>query len=245
MHRHDLDAIAALADGTLEDEAAARALIETCQECRAEYESQRAVLDALSSVEAAVMTETEKAALHRDLWTALRSGQAPQPSKSWWYRLPYAAAGLFVVIGVAAVISQTVSSDGTETPTGVTARVDTGFADTEAADERQAEPAGGAEGATTFAAAAAPEDTFDFSAIADQVRTKTGALLYSNGAEDETTAVSDEMNDCVLQAGLDDQQIAEIIDPFLLTVPADADIGPDTPITFVQADTCTVVHVEE
>ncbi len=244
MHRHDLDAIAALADGTLQDETAARALIESCQECRAEYESQRAVLTALSSVEAAVMTETEKAALHRDLWTALPSGQVPQPSKSWWYRLSYATAGLFVVIGVAAVISQTGASDNAETLTGITVGLDAADADAEAVDERQAESVGGAATEQTYAAAA-PDQPLDYTAIAELVRTDSDALSYSNFADDETASAPEEMGDCVLQAGLEDERILGAIESFLLTVPVDADIGPDTPITFIQTDTCTVVHVEE
>ena len=107
MHRHDLDTIAALADGSLKDETSARALVESCAECRAEYESHTVVIAALAAVEPATMTDLEKAALHRELWTDLRAEAAPAvKTPPWWYRWSYAAAGVFVVVGLVGVVSQ-------------------------------------------------------------------------------------------------------------------------------------------
>ena len=244
MHRHDLDAIAALADGTLENEAGARALIATCDECHAEYQSQRAVLAALSATGQVAMTETERAALHRDLWTALRSRQARRPAKPWWYRVSYAAASLLVVIGVAAVISQTDSKDAAETFAALSAD--------EAADVMEESTARSAAPAPTSAAAAndsasvaaAPEAAFDFAAIAKSVRSDATTLSqYSR--EDGTTAGSVEMSECVIQAEVEGQRIVTAIENYILLLPDGVEIGPDTPITFVDTTTCTVVHVEE
>ncbi|HSK07280.1 MAG TPA: hypothetical protein VK990_07145, partial [Acidimicrobiia bacterium] len=69
MHEHDLDLIAALADGSLPDEAEARALVEVCDVCRSEYGTQLEVLAWVASTPRVEMTELERAALHRDLWT--------------------------------------------------------------------------------------------------------------------------------------------------------------------------------
>ncbi len=105
MHDHDLDLIAALAEGSLHDETAARALVENCPECREEYAGQRAAIEFLASAPEVSMTELERAGLHRDLWTELRSAPATTKQVPWWYRWSYVAAGLFVVVGLAGVLS--------------------------------------------------------------------------------------------------------------------------------------------
>jgi hypothetical protein len=240
MHRHDLDAIAALAEGTIDDETSVRALVDTCEECRAEYESQRAALAALAAVEPASMTETEKAALHRDVWTQMRTGQAPKPSKSWWYRLSYAAAGLFVVVGVAAVVSQNTADEA-----GLaSAETTEGSNRLDAAGEELQDDATAAS-ATTAAAAEPPGESLQFSMIADQIRSDAESFSYSLFEEEGTARTSDEDVGCIEGAGLDEQQIVGKIDNYILAVPEDIEIGSDTPITFVDTNTCTVAHVEE
>ena len=50
MHSHDLDLIAAFADGSLQDTGEAQSLIESCAHCRAEYDAQRSALAALGAL---------------------------------------------------------------------------------------------------------------------------------------------------------------------------------------------------
>lgn len=242
MHKHDPDTMAALADGTLEDQTGARALIAKCDECRAEYETQRAVLSALSAIEPAAMTETERAAFHRDLWTALRFREAPRPVRPWWYRLSYAAAGLFVVIGVAAIISQTGGDQVAETFAELSAGSDVGAAD-ETVGDLQADTTRAAGTAPTYAAAA-PQAVFDFAASAESVRSDPD-ILSPYSAEDGTIEVYGEESECVDQSGIEGQRIVDAIGNYILVVPDGVEIGPDTPITFIERITCTVFHIEE
>lgn len=109
MRDHDLELIAALAEGRLEDEAEARALIASNEEARAEYEAQKLALDALSGPSPVSMTETERASLRRDTWSELRSGVGTSSQRStspWYYRWVPVAAGMFVLVGLVAVLSQ-------------------------------------------------------------------------------------------------------------------------------------------
>ena len=244
MHRHDLDVIAALAAGTLEDEASARALIAACDECRIEYETQQQILAALAETAPATMTEGERAGLHRDLWTALRPQQAPRTSKAWWYRVSYAAASLLVVIGVASVISQTGVQEATETFTALPADEQVDVENEIAAPRAAPAPTSAAAADSPTYAAAAPQDGLDFAAMAESVRSDTDALSdYSS--ERWMIADSAGTSECVDQAEFEGQRIVAIIENYILAVPAGTELGPDTPITFVDIDTCSVVHVEE
>ncbi len=107
MRDHELELIAALAEGRLEDESEARALIASSAEHLAEYEAQKLAFETLRSTPPAAMTDIERAALHRDVWTELRSpvpvGASGNP---WYYRWMPVAAGMFVVVGLVAVINQ-------------------------------------------------------------------------------------------------------------------------------------------
>ena len=114
MHDHPLDLIAALADGSLSDEAEARALVESCPECREEYRTQTEVIGWLAATPAAEMTDLEKAALHRDLWTELRNQPGKSPATPWWQRLAYVAAGLFVTVGLVSVLNNGALNGGAE-----------------------------------------------------------------------------------------------------------------------------------
>ena len=114
MHDHPLDLIAALADGSLSDEAEARALVESCPECREEYRTQTEVIGWLAATPTAEMTDLEKAALHRDLWTELRSQPGKSPSTPWWQRLAYVAAGLFVTVGLVSVLNNGALNGGAD-----------------------------------------------------------------------------------------------------------------------------------
>jgi hypothetical protein len=259
MHEHDLDLIASLADGSLDEGDEARALVETCEVCRHEYEAQVSVLEALSGLEAARLTDFEKAGLHRDLWTELRS-EAVKDKRvvPWWYRLSYAAAGLFVVVGLVAVLGQSVfnaAGEGDEASTTFS-EVSSGLDGGASAESvtplysPQADESGGAAPTTTAGATAttlgtSPSVTLesaapDFEAMADE--TRQGELPAAD------RAVATAKAECLGAAGLENYEFKGSVErdrTYLVAVPAGVELDSDTPVTFVDADTCEVVHVEK
>ena len=67
------------------------------------------------------------AAIHRNLWTELRATPATTTKSPWWYRVTYAAAGLFVLVGLVAVLGQMQGADNTgETFSEVSSGLDGG-----------------------------------------------------------------------------------------------------------------------
>lgn len=121
MHDHDLDLIAAYADGSLDDPAAqaeAGRLIASCATCAAELRLQQAVKDWLEATPAVALTEAERSRLR----TYVSAQTSPAPAASGrastrrrraplgsapvggalrptnvWMRLSAVAAGLFVL----------------------------------------------------------------------------------------------------------------------------------------------------
>lgn len=67
MREHEIDLIAALVEGRLEDETEARALITSSPEMRQEYQAQKLAYEALAGAGMVRMTESERSALHRDI----------------------------------------------------------------------------------------------------------------------------------------------------------------------------------
>jgi hypothetical protein len=268
MHRHDLNTIAALADGSLKDETQARALVESCDECRVEYESHKVVIAALAAVEPVTMTDLEKAALHRDLWTDLRADAAPAvKTPPWWYRWSYAAAGVFVVVGLVGVVSQLggVSTSDSAAPevfeapddaSGVAGlgTEDDGGADEVGADEAATDEAEVAE--TTIAAAedagngaetlSRSLDAATFSLLVEQARSveptsSEAAATFSNDATARRAA------ECVEEAGLSAQEVVGKVEAstmYLLTVAIGEEFDADTVFTVVDFETCQVLSVE-
>ena len=270
MHRHDLNTIAALADGSLKDETTARALVESCDECRIEYESHRVVIAALAAVEPATMTDLEKAALHRDLWTDLRADAAPAvKTPPWWYRWSYAAAGVFVVVGLVGVVSQLggVSTSDSAAPAALEPHAD-GTDDLAVleADKGEADELGAAE--TTIASAedvASAEDAGTAEDAGDGTETPSRSLdvatfsllveqarsIEPTSSEAAATYSSDETArraaDCVQDAGLSAQEVIGEVDVstmYLLTVAIGEEIDADTVFTVVDFETCKVLSVE-
>lgn len=254
MHRHDLNTIAALADGSLKDEAQARALVESCDECRVEYESHKVVIAALAAVEPVTMTDLEKAALHRDLWTDLRADTAPAvKTPPWWYRWSYAAAGVFVVVGLVGVVSQL---GGVSTSDSAAPEVfaDLGTQDGGGADEAATDEAEAAE--TTIAAVedagggAEPLsrslDAATFSLLVEQARSveptsSEAAATFSNDATARRAA------ECVEEAGLSAQEVVGEVEAstmYLLTVAIGEKFDAGTVFTVVDFETCQVLSVE-
>lgn len=107
MRDQELELIAALVEGRLEDETEARALIKSSPEHRAEYEAQKLAYEALRGAGTASLSEAERSALRRDIWTDLRSGVGTKPVRApWYYRWAPVAAGLVIMVGLVTVLTQ-------------------------------------------------------------------------------------------------------------------------------------------
>lgn len=276
MRDRELELIAALVEGRLEDEAEARALVASGPEFRAEYEAQKTAYEALSGVGSAALTETERAGLRRDLWTELRSGEAAAaPRKTpWYYRWVPALAGMFVVVGLVAVIG---NQGGDDSATEGVAQLS---AETTAADSSDVTDAGGGEFAGDVdsgedeameegsdGGSEAPEDrstspaasTF-YSAEADMVR--SGAL--EDETADSITEPAENLAPCLDAASLAGYQPLTILTSPIQS--GDIDLGDSVPVpsaaspiivavpegadissavvAFVDRGSCEVVHLD-
>ena len=106
MHEHDQEIIMALAEGSLDPEAAqsAGARIAECAECGRDLELQRIALDALGQAPRAYLTATESAhlhdRLHRELGVATPREAAPRASFAWarWTGFAFGAAAVFLAV---------------------------------------------------------------------------------------------------------------------------------------------------
>jgi hypothetical protein len=248
MHDHDLDLIAALADGSLDDETTARARIDTCPECRDEYLRQRASIEFLASAPRVAMTDFERAGLHRDLWTELRSDPPASKRSPWWYRWSYVAAGLFVVVGLAGVLNGqfgqgdqgAVVETFSEIGSGLDATVEDSPTQLYGQPESDGEDSAGGSGAPTTTAAAGDSTVlpYPFAELAATTRDKqaAGELAF------QRSSLPVEIEECLVKLDLDQLEVVEDLDldRRLLALMAE---GEPT-VTFVTVDDCTVVAVE-
>ncbi|MEX1093625.1 MAG: hypothetical protein WEF28_10770 [Acidimicrobiia bacterium] len=247
MHKHDLDLIAEHAAGTLGDESEARARIESCQTCAEEYMAQSSALAALSGIGQERMTEHERAQLHRDLWTELRSPAATAPRANPWWRSRAFGAAAFVVVAVSlvGVMENFGGGDSSENSNGIAAELDSG-ADGSGDARFDEDTAGGEEEGgqalapdVTTAEAEEYENT-PYLLIAREVRqgpkADPGVLTYD-----------EKQSDCLEQSGLDDHHPVsgfETVTDLLVAVPSGADLET-APVAFVDPENCTVVHIED
>lgn len=251
MHEHSLDLIAALADGSLSDEAEARALIETCQECRTEYHAQTEVIALLAGAPAVEMTDLEKATLHRYLWTELRNQPAKRLAMPWWQRLSYIAAGLFVTVGLVGVLNSGVLGGGGEAAATTTAAEAQAFDEApseevpfvaQESDDGESAPEMATEttaAATATTAAAAGEDslTLPFEELADEARASQNDRVVAESADTD-------FEECLTRVGLDDHIVVDVIDfdqTYLLVMRKDPEA--ERVVTFVVFPGCEVVYV--
>jgi hypothetical protein len=245
MHEHDLDLIAALADGSLDDESAARALVESCEVCRREHHDQLAALELLASVPPAAMTDIERASLHRDLWTELRKEPAAKTTSPWWYRGSYVAAALFVVVGLLGVINGGFVLGGADSAATTVAEArDASAGEAPMELYGQQSDDGGAESADTFstttaAGAAATSLPYPFAEMAESTREKhqDGDLAY------QSSSVPENIEECLARLGLEDLDVVEILELDQRYV-ALMDEGESESVTFVAVDECTIAAVE-
>ena len=260
MREHELELIAALVEGRLDDESEARALIDSSSELREEYEAQKLAYEALQESGTASLRDTERAALRRDVWTELRSGSAERTSKTpWYYRWVPAAAGLLVVVGLVSVLGPGSDDSGEEAvnlAADVAETATTAAAGAEAADG-DAAPADGDDTALTESSseeaetdsdrAASPEDADFFAMQARQVREGelTGPQLETFDNEDQTA----DHADCLTRIGLDGHRVVATTssldgETLLVTVPDETDLS-EAPVGFVNPDACELVYLDE
>ncbi len=248
MHDHPLDLIAALADGSLSDEAEARALVESCPECREEYRTQTEVIEWLAAAPAVEMTDLEKAALHRDLWTELRNQPGKSPATPWWQRLAYVAAGLFVTVGLVSVLNNDALNDGAESGATTVAEaldapveeapfVAQGSDDGESAPEMTTETTAAATETTTAAAGGEESFALPFAELAEEARANQADRAVTEGTDRDVEA-------CLTRVALDEHVVVDEIDLdqiYLLVMPEDPEAEPI--VTFVVLPRCEIVYV--
>lgn len=248
MHEHDLDLIAALADGSGSDEATARSLVETCPVCHAEYEAQRGVIAWLADSPTPVMTEMERAGLHRAVRSAIENETPSTAPAPWWQRLGYVAAGLLVVAGLAGVLQNAGvlgGADGVSQSTATTGAAEAeaagGAEGTEAPAEEVPFVAGDAaedfapQGATTTTAAASQPLAFPFAQVADEAR--------ASQIQREEADTSEDDRECLVRAGLDHHVVVREIDEeasYLVAMPEDP--AEDPVVFFVEVPGCRIVY---
>ncbi|MGA7097465.1 MAG: hypothetical protein WB245_07845 [Acidimicrobiia bacterium] len=247
MHKHDPDLIAAFADGSNDNEIQARALIESCAECRAEYENQVRMIAMLRQVPPVTMTDREKAAMRRDLWTELRSDPIEEATAGspWWYRWSYAAAGLVIVVGIAAglgnVIGNSTQTAASFSEIGSGLGSDTGQPRSYVGQES----AGGSDSAvdqpqTTTTAAATAEGPISFDTLAADARLKVERSQLADAPE-----MTDEIESCLTTLGLEGQTLVERVvrdKDYLVTATPDEDPTPS--VVIITVEPCEVVYTD-
>jgi hypothetical protein len=250
MHEHDLDLIAALADGSASeagdgvasDAAEARSLIETCPVCRAEYETQTEVIAWLAAAAKPVMTDLERAGLHRAVRSGLGSETSSAPAAPWWQRLGYVAAGLLLVAGLFGVLQNSGLTGGADTAASITTTTAA-----EGAEEAEA-PAGG----IPFVAGDAAEEsapTTTSAAMQTLDVDDAEARLFADLADEaragptEGVTMSEEDRECLARAGLDRHQVVREVEEsgttYLVVMPAEP--SGDVIVFFVELPDCRVV----
>lgn len=251
MRDHDLELIAALAEGRLDDESEARALIESSPEAAAEFEAQRVAIVALSSSGPAALTEHERALLRRQVWTELRGGTRQSKAAPRYLRWAPAMAALLLVAGVLGVMAPRMMGGGADEAMQEFSRgAESGDTVADAADG-DAAPGGDDAGqptqplaATTTAGGAASlaidEETESF--LADYAaRVRDGYRPYTTKGEEASR------EDCLAAAGLADHTILGVVEApdrsEYLVASADEPVEQAS-ISFVDLQTCTVAYVD-
>ena len=262
MRNKEVELIASLAEDRLEDETEARALVASSPKHQAEYDAQKTAYQALSAIPSAQLTEHESAALHRDIWTELQSQPIASTAKApWYYRWSYAAAGLFVVVGLVVVVDQT---NPDFAPTALLSSEDAAVTETSAQSSsglddasRVAEDDGATDTTESGDDSGAIEQADGASAyvapnklgLADlAVQTRNGELKSADlAATNFDEAMVEDMTQCITQASLLDHKVVgdvEVENHYIVAVPTDTELGPETPVSFVDANTCELVHTE-
>lgn len=209
---HDLDLLAAFAEGRLSDPAPAEAMIAACPECAEVFESHRTVLEAVRRQTPAVLDDLERRRLRAAVWGKLQEEPSPavvtpvparRSATPWWYRVVPVAAALVVVVGVAAnLVPRGGDADTTADLTSEGPGVDR-FDSSEAAPETTAasEATITADASATTTAGASPTTGSDSgeggtSQAADSGMEEAAAEFARRAVADEE-AVDEEARECV------------------------------------------------
>ena len=189
MHEHDQDIIMALAEGSLDPEAAARAeaAISACDQCQADLELQRLALTALQDAPAVYLTAAESGRLHDQLHRELRIAPAETARarlRPAWGRWAALAAGTAAVFLAAFLVLPSVLGGDDD-------------ADTVAFEQIEDELGAGADGrtATTAAAAEAPSAAVQSDDAADMGMALEESAPTTTVLPAETTAIPETMVD--------------------------------------------------
>lgn len=247
MREQEQELIAALAEGSLDDETEARALLDASAEARAEYRLQLEALDALRTARSVQLTEVERARLRRDTWTELRSSEAKSRSTAAIYGWSLAAAALFVVVGLAAVLGNGFGAQDAATFDESSSGLESPAADM-ATEESTEEAQGGvtfgeAEGDDGGTALIPPSSRDYFEAEATRLR--------DADREETLRAAGDDDAVCLEQARLFDHEVIAALEPddaapvdgsYLVAAPSGEELGEETPIHFVDADLCELAY---
>jgi hypothetical protein len=243
MHKHNLDVIAEYAGGTLADDTTARTLVATCEVCRAEYESHKSVLDALAGVQPVAMTGPEKARLHRDIATELRSPRSKRGRlKSLWPTwVASAAAVLVVTVGLAGVLNSMGGADSvSETFSEIGSALDGG-----AARGLHGEEADSDATADAGPQASAGDEDYFYDESNGYASVAKSARELTNTTSNDTASSGD--NECLEESGLIDYRLVPDVERLTrLLVAVSTKSGDSTPnVAFIDPDTCEVVHLED
>ena len=253
MHKHDLDLIAEYAGGSLRDDSKARALVESCQTCAAEFHAQQAMLTELRGIGPARMTDVERAQLRRDLWTDLRVQTGTEPAREFVSGIRGWALGAAAIVFVAVALVGVLNNIGgggdaaTETFSEIGSGLNSG-------ETRALEDAGDSDGGTgaesadsTSPASESPQFLSDrysntpYLQIARQVRGKAST-------DDSAVSTYERAKlDCLEESELIDHELVggfESITDLLVAVPTGIDLA-EASVAFVETEFCTVVHIED
>lgn len=246
MRKNELELIAALAEGRLADESEARALIESSARLRKEFEAQRAAIEALRGMEPVSLTEVERAALRRDLWTELRaSGSEIVPTRRRLAGWPAYVTALALIVGSLAVLGPQLSQ--TDIAAAPTFDETSQALSADGAEEDMA-PSEGA----TATAQASPERLLGRDELA-AYRTLAEAIRSGETADftgsDRAMYSSTEATTCISDAGLEAHHFLgqfEVTEWSTVVAASPVENPTDgTPISFIDPESCEVIFVVE
>jgi hypothetical protein len=198
MHEHDQDLIMALAEGTLDEAAAAaaRTEISMCPECSRDLELQRIALAALGDLQPVYLTAAESSRLHdtlkRGLDVATPKAAPHRSGISWGRWIPVLGVAAVLLIAVLALPNMIGGSDESA-DTAMMAAAETTI--TTAAMEGAQTPRAALE--TTTAAAGESQN----SASGMQEDTAAAATTTTAAAETTTTAMAETTTTAASQGG--------------------------------------------
>lgn len=229
MRKSSKQLIADLVAGRSENPTEAMETIVRSPRLLAAYQEQVAAKDALTRFEPVEMTESERSALRRDVWTALTATPESRPARGSNWRAVGAAAAAAVVVGVGALMTFTFSAGSSD---GDQAAFSVDVTTTGAVSESTTED--GHVGGEPGPQAVETEDLL-----------RRYAEIVRSAERTTITLASTEVRCAELEA-LDGLRPVATFDvegtEFQAWVPADSpdDIAPDTPVTFVEVSSCTV-----